>query len=208
MSWPPAEPAPSTLWRSDPRSRSGRHPALGHGPGTGRASRHRPTGTRSGHRRGDREGDHQRRSLDRQPHRTRPGAGRRATRRRRRRRRAPPQRHPQRATRRPHHQRLPAPGDVHDAVVSRHGGGLADLAPGSTIGTSSVRRAAQITGHWPEVWSSPSEATPPSSPSPASNASAKPTASPHSYPSRRCSPRSAQETSPSPPAPQAPNTMT
>jgi hydroxymethylbilane synthase len=45
--------------------------------------------------------------------------------------------------------------DVHDAVVSRHGGGLDDLPPGATIGTSSVRRCAQIARHWPQLRPTP-----------------------------------------------------
>jgi hydroxymethylbilane synthase len=41
--------------------------------------------------------------------------------------------------------------DVHDAVVSRHGSGLDDLPPGATVGTSSVRRTAQIAQHFPAL---------------------------------------------------------
>ena len=42
-------------------------------------------------------------------------------------------------------------GDVRDAVVTRAGGGLDALGPGSTVGTSSVRRAALLAALRPEL---------------------------------------------------------
>ncbi|GII59388.1 porphobilinogen deaminase 2 [Planotetraspora thailandica] len=41
--------------------------------------------------------------------------------------------------------------DVHDVLVTRDGTPLADLPPGSVIGTSAVRRAAQITAYRPDL---------------------------------------------------------
>ncbi|GAA4922495.1 hydroxymethylbilane synthase [Stackebrandtia albiflava] len=41
--------------------------------------------------------------------------------------------------------------DVRDAVVIPGGGELADLPPGSRIGTSSPRRVAQLALHWPHL---------------------------------------------------------
>ncbi|MER6825031.1 hydroxymethylbilane synthase [Streptosporangium sp. NPDC000563] len=41
--------------------------------------------------------------------------------------------------------------DVHDVVVTRDGGALADLPAGSLIGTSSVRRRAQLGIHRPDL---------------------------------------------------------
>ncbi len=41
--------------------------------------------------------------------------------------------------------------DVHDAVVSRHGAGLDELPVGAVVGTSSVRRRAQLARHWPHL---------------------------------------------------------
>ena len=45
---------------------------------------------------------------------------------------------------------VPARGDVRDALVSLNGG-LADLAPGASIGTGSPRRAAQLRSLRPDV---------------------------------------------------------
>lgn len=42
-------------------------------------------------------------------------------------------------------------GDVHDVVVSRDGRKLADLPPGSVIGTSAVRRRAQLSLYRPDL---------------------------------------------------------
>lgn len=42
-------------------------------------------------------------------------------------------------------------GDVHDVIISRDGRKLADLPAGSTIGTSSVRRRAQLALHRPDL---------------------------------------------------------
>lgn len=42
-------------------------------------------------------------------------------------------------------------GDVHDAVISRAGGKLADLPAGSKIGTSAVRRRAQLGRYRPDL---------------------------------------------------------
>ncbi|MGQ0614594.1 MAG: hydroxymethylbilane synthase [Planctomycetaceae bacterium] len=39
---------------------------------------------------------------------------------------------------------VPRRAEWRDALVSRHGGGLADLRPGATVGTSSVRRQALL----------------------------------------------------------------
>ncbi len=39
--------------------------------------------------------------------------------------------------------------DVHDCVVTGDGRKLADLPAGATVGTSSVRRRAQLARHWP-----------------------------------------------------------
>ncbi len=41
--------------------------------------------------------------------------------------------------------------DVHDCVVTADGRKLADLSAGATVGTSSVRRRAQLARHWPDV---------------------------------------------------------
>lgn len=41
--------------------------------------------------------------------------------------------------------------DVHDAVISRHGGGLEELPSGAVVGTSSVRRRTQLSRHWPQL---------------------------------------------------------
>ncbi len=41
--------------------------------------------------------------------------------------------------------------DVHDAVISRSGARLAELPEGSVVGTSSVRRAAQLRVHHPHL---------------------------------------------------------
>ncbi len=41
--------------------------------------------------------------------------------------------------------------DVHDCVVTADGGKLADLPAGATVGTSSVRRQAQLARHWPHL---------------------------------------------------------
>jgi hydroxymethylbilane synthase len=41
--------------------------------------------------------------------------------------------------------------DIHDAVISRSGAPLAELPTGSVIGTSSVRRAAQLRVHHPNL---------------------------------------------------------
>jgi hydroxymethylbilane synthase len=41
--------------------------------------------------------------------------------------------------------------NVHDAVISRTGKTLAELPPGAVIGTSSVRRAAQLRRHFPHL---------------------------------------------------------
>ncbi|MGH3804330.1 MAG: hydroxymethylbilane synthase, partial [Pseudonocardiaceae bacterium] len=41
--------------------------------------------------------------------------------------------------------------DIHDAVISRTGAPLAELATGALIGTSSVRRAAQLHLHYPDL---------------------------------------------------------
>jgi hydroxymethylbilane synthase len=41
--------------------------------------------------------------------------------------------------------------DIHDAVISRTGAPLADLPAGAMIGTSSVRRAAQLRLHYPHL---------------------------------------------------------
>ncbi|MFY1633725.1 hydroxymethylbilane synthase [Solwaraspora sp. WMMB335] len=41
--------------------------------------------------------------------------------------------------------------DVHDAVVSRHGGTLDDLPADATVATSSPRRRAQLTTRWPHL---------------------------------------------------------
>jgi len=41
--------------------------------------------------------------------------------------------------------------DVHDAVISRSGARLAELPDGSVVGTSSVRRAAQLRVHHPHL---------------------------------------------------------
>ena len=45
--------------------------------------------------------------------------------------------------------------NVHDAVVTRSGQGLDDLPPGARVGTSSVRRCAQIARHWPQLHPTP-----------------------------------------------------
>jgi hydroxymethylbilane synthase len=42
-------------------------------------------------------------------------------------------------------------GDVHDVVLSRDGRRLADLQRGATVGTSSVRRRAQLSLHRPDL---------------------------------------------------------
>lgn len=44
-----------------------------------------------------------------------------------------------------------ARGDARDALVTRDGRGLADLDPGTTVGTSSARRAALLAGMRPDV---------------------------------------------------------
>ncbi|MBV8542812.1 MAG: hydroxymethylbilane synthase [Pseudonocardiales bacterium] len=41
--------------------------------------------------------------------------------------------------------------NIHDAVISRTGDPLAELPPGAVIGTSAVRRAAQLRLHYPGV---------------------------------------------------------
>ncbi|MGI1660856.1 hydroxymethylbilane synthase [Palleronia sp. KMU-117] len=41
--------------------------------------------------------------------------------------------------------------DVRDAFVSPHAGGLADLAPGTRVGTSSLRRKAQLLNRRPDL---------------------------------------------------------
>ena len=41
--------------------------------------------------------------------------------------------------------------DVHDCVVTGDGRKLADLPAGATVGTSSVRRRAQLARHWPHL---------------------------------------------------------
>ena len=41
--------------------------------------------------------------------------------------------------------------DLHDAVISRSGATLAELPPGAVVGTSAVRRAAQLRLHYPHV---------------------------------------------------------
>ncbi|MGH3717392.1 MAG: hydroxymethylbilane synthase [Pseudonocardiaceae bacterium] len=41
--------------------------------------------------------------------------------------------------------------DIHDAVISRSGDPLAELPAGAVIGTSAVRRAAQLRLHYPSV---------------------------------------------------------
>jgi hydroxymethylbilane synthase len=41
--------------------------------------------------------------------------------------------------------------DVHDAVISRTGATLAELSEGAVVGTSAVRRAAQLRLHYPHV---------------------------------------------------------
>lgn len=41
--------------------------------------------------------------------------------------------------------------DIHDAVISRTGAGLAELPAGAVIGTSAVRRAAQLRLHYPQM---------------------------------------------------------
>jgi hydroxymethylbilane synthase len=41
--------------------------------------------------------------------------------------------------------------DIHDAVISRTGATLAELPAGAVIGTSAVRRAAQLRLHYPHV---------------------------------------------------------
>ena len=41
--------------------------------------------------------------------------------------------------------------DVHDCVVTADGRKLADLPADATVGTSSVRRRAQIARHWPQL---------------------------------------------------------
>src|SRR5262249_38287152 len=41
--------------------------------------------------------------------------------------------------------------DIHDAVISRTGATLAELPTGAVIGTSAVRRAAQLRLHYPHV---------------------------------------------------------
>jgi hydroxymethylbilane synthase len=45
--------------------------------------------------------------------------------------------------------------DVHDAVVSRARVGLDDLPTGAVVGTSSVRRCAQLARHWPALRTEP-----------------------------------------------------
>ncbi|MBC6456599.1 hydroxymethylbilane synthase [Actinomadura sp. HBU206391] len=42
-------------------------------------------------------------------------------------------------------------GDVHDVVISRDGRGLAELPAGAKVGTSSVRRRAQLSLHRPDL---------------------------------------------------------
>jgi len=42
-------------------------------------------------------------------------------------------------------------GDIHDAVISRSGAPLAELPAGSVVGTSSVRRTAQLRLHYPRL---------------------------------------------------------
>ncbi|MFD6160020.1 hydroxymethylbilane synthase [Nocardia sp. NPDC060256] len=44
---------------------------------------------------------------------------------------------------------FPPRGDVHDAVVTRSGARLAELPEGAVVGTSSVRRTAQLRLHYP-----------------------------------------------------------
>jgi hydroxymethylbilane synthase len=46
-------------------------------------------------------------------------------------------------------------GDPHDCLISAHAGGLADLPFGARIGTSSVRRAAQLAVTRPDLVASP-----------------------------------------------------
>ncbi len=41
--------------------------------------------------------------------------------------------------------------DVHDCVVTTDGRKFADLPPGATVGTTSVRRRAQLARHWPHL---------------------------------------------------------
>ena len=41
--------------------------------------------------------------------------------------------------------------DVHDALVSRHEGGLAGLREGAVVGSSSLRRQAQLLAHRPDL---------------------------------------------------------
>ena len=41
--------------------------------------------------------------------------------------------------------------DVRDAVATRDGAPLAALPPGSTVGTGSRRRAAQLLARWPQL---------------------------------------------------------
>jgi len=45
--------------------------------------------------------------------------------------------------------------DVHDAVISRTGADLDGLTAGATVGTSSVRRCAQLARHWPHLRTEP-----------------------------------------------------
>lgn len=45
--------------------------------------------------------------------------------------------------------------DVHDAVISRSGDDLDHLPTGATVGTSSVRRCAQIARRWPHLRTEP-----------------------------------------------------
>jgi hydroxymethylbilane synthase len=45
--------------------------------------------------------------------------------------------------------------DVHDCVVTADGRKLADLPAGPTVGTSSVRRRAQLGRHWPHLQLAP-----------------------------------------------------
>ena len=46
---------------------------------------------------------------------------------------------------------VPAREDPRDALISRDGGGFADLKPGARIGTSSLRRQAQLLARRPDI---------------------------------------------------------
>ncbi|RME82351.1 MAG: hydroxymethylbilane synthase, partial [Zetaproteobacteria bacterium] len=45
---------------------------------------------------------------------------------------------------------IPERDDVRDVLVSRHGGGMEALPIGARIGTSSLRRTAQLRARWPQ----------------------------------------------------------